>query len=157
MDKTSQDKIFQTKDPLSNLPDKNPSEQLREFVQGACVRVFVLGLLKIEGGGPRCVTYFRGVPGCVTKCDREEGVKIGQKSVTYFMDGPLVYVYSFLAGMLILVLVLKDSLRTFFKSLEVRSLSLSWSLGVRSLSLSWSLWSSTSLVFQLESSNENLK
>src|SRR6218665_1669431 len=60
-------------------------------------------------------------------------------------------------GMLILVLVLKDSLRTFFKSLSlswslgVRSLSLSWSLGVRSLSwslgvrslsLSWSLWSS---------------
>src|SRR6218665_874716 len=46
-------------------------------------------------------------------------------------------------GMLILVLVLKDSLRTFFKSLSwslgVRSLSLSWSLGVRSLSLSWSL------------------
>src|SRR6218665_3351082 len=47
--------------------------------------------------------------------------------------------------MLILVLVLKDSLRTFFKSLSlswslgVRSLSLSWSLGVRSLSLSWSL------------------
>src|SRR6218665_2523739 len=42
--------------------------------------------------------------------------------------------------MLILVLVLKDSLRTFFKSLSwslgVRSLSLSWSLGVRSLSLS---------------------
>src|SRR6218665_2415231 len=52
--------------------------------------------------------------------------------------------------MLILVPVLKDSLRTYFKSL-----SLSWSLGVRSLclclffslwvkslSLSWSLWSS---------------
>src|SRR6218665_2577937 len=37
-----------------------------------------------------------------------------------------------LSGMLILVL--KDSLMTFFKSL-----SLSWSLGVRSLSLSWSL------------------
>ena len=35
------------------------------------------------------------------------------------------------AGMLILVLVLKDSLRTFFKSL-----SLSWYLGARSLSLS---------------------
>src|SRR6218665_3935167 len=55
-----------------------------------------------------------------------------------------------LSGMLILVLVLvlKDSLMTFFKSLSlswslgVRSLSLSWSLGVRSLSLSWSLWSS---------------
>src|SRR6218665_1871002 len=47
---------------------------------------------------------------------------------------------------LVLVLVLKDSLRTFFKSLSwslgVRSLSLSWSLGVRPLSLSWSLWSS---------------
>src|SRR6218665_3532415 len=48
--------------------------------------------------------------------------------------------------MLILVLVLKDSLRTFFKSLSlswslgVRSLSLSWSLGVRSLSLSLSLF-----------------
>ena len=42
-------------------------------------------------------------------------------------------IYS-LSGMLILVLVLKDSLRTFFKSL-----SLSWSLGVRSLSLSLSL------------------
>src|SRR6218665_540514 len=39
-----------------------------------------------------------------------------------------------MAGMLILVLVLKDSLRTFFKSLY-------WSLGVRSLSLSWSLGS----------------
>src|SRR6218665_2469280 len=39
-----------------------------------------------------------------------------------------------ITGMLILVLVLKDSLRTFFKSL-----SLSWSLGVRSLSLSLSL------------------
>ena len=41
---------------------------------------------------------------------------------------------NFTPGMLILVLVLKDSLRTFFKSL-----SLSWSLGVRSLS--WSLGS----------------
>src|SRR6218665_232218 len=56
-----------------------------------------------------------------------------------------------LAVVLVLVLVLKDSLRTYFKSLfwswGVRSLSLgvrsrrslSWSLGVRSLSLSWSL------------------
>src|SRR6218665_1515923 len=42
--------------------------------------------------------------------------------------------------MLILFLVLKDSLRTFFKSL-----SLSWSLGVRSLSLSWFLGSGTCL------------
>ena len=30
-----------------------------------------------------------GVPCSVTKCDGgERGVKIGQKSVTYFMDGP---------------------------------------------------------------------
>jgi len=35
------------------------------------------------------VTYFWGVPGCVTKCDRGSGVKIGQNSVTYFMDGPI--------------------------------------------------------------------
>src|SRR6218665_2808656 len=50
--------------------------------------------------------------------------------------------------MLILVLVLKDSLRTYFKSwsLGVMSLFLSWSLWVRSLSLSWSLWSSFDLV-----------
>src|SRR6218665_214 len=50
----------------------------------------------------------------------------------------------FSAVMLILVLFLKDFLRTYFKSLSwslgVRSLS--WSLWVRSLSLSWSLWSS---------------
>ena len=51
-------------------PDKTPWTKTpwtieREFVQGAFVRVFVLGLLKI-GGGPRCVTYFFGVvPGCV--------------------------------------------------------------------------------------------
>src|SRR6218665_3220152 len=62
-----------------------------------------------------------------------------------------------LAVVLVLVLVLKDSLRTYFKSLFLswslgvrslslslgvrsrRSLSLFWSLGVRSLSLSWSL------------------
>ena len=60
-----------------------------------------------------------------------------------------IYKYMITSGMLILVLVLvlKDFLRTFFKSLSlswslwVRSLSLSWSLGVRSLSLSWSLGS----------------
>src|SRR6218665_3982304 len=32
-------------------------------------------LLRI--GWPRCVTYFRGVPRCVTKCDSGRGVKIG--------------------------------------------------------------------------------
>ena len=36
------------------------------------------------------MTYFRGVPGCVTKCDRGRGSKLAKNSVTYFMDGPLV-------------------------------------------------------------------
>src|SRR6218665_2233486 len=45
---------------------------------------------------------------------------------------------------LVLVLVLKDSLRTFFKSL-----SLSWSLGVRSLPLSLSLGSQVQEVLVL--------
>ena len=35
------------------------------------------------------MTYFRGVPGCVTKCDRGRGSKLPKNSVTYFMDGPL--------------------------------------------------------------------
>src|SRR6218665_2408833 len=35
------------------------------------------------------VTYFRGVPRCVTECDRvREGEKLVKNSVTYFMDGP---------------------------------------------------------------------
>src|SRR6218665_3445720 len=56
--------------------------------------------------------------------------------------------HMFYAGMLVLVLVFKDSFRTFFKSLSlswswgVRFLSFSLSLWVRSLSLFWSLWSS---------------
>src|SRR6218665_2595822 len=84
--------------PGQNLPDKRPHDKTpwtkpprtieREFVQEAFVRGFVLGLLKI-GGGPRCVTYFRGVPGCVTKCDRGGGSKLAKNSVTYFMDGPI--------------------------------------------------------------------
>ena len=44
-----------------------------EFVQGAFVRVFVLGLLKIEG-----------VPGCVTKCDKGGGKNwLAKNSVLY--------------------------------------------------------------------------
>src|SRR6218665_3258284 len=40
------------------------------------------------GGCPRCVTYFWGVPGCVTKCDRGRGSKLAKNSMTYFMYGP---------------------------------------------------------------------
>src|SRR6218665_780136 len=87
--------------------------------------------------------------------------------MTYLLNfAPFLYLANVIAndktsGMLILVLVLKDSLRTFYKSLSlswflgVRSLSLSWSVGVRSLSLSlsWSLWvSSLSLSWSLWSS-----
>src|SRR6218665_354885 len=42
-------------------------------------------------GAPRSVTYFSGVPRCVTKCDREDrGVNmiLVQNSVTNFIDGP---------------------------------------------------------------------
>ena len=46
------------------------------------------------------MTYFMGVPRCVTKCDRGRGVKIGQKSVTYFMDGPKMSIPSEDIGLL---------------------------------------------------------
>ena len=49
---------------------------------------FVLGLLKIEEVSEMCDVLLRGVPGCVTKCDRERGSKLAYNSVTYFMDGP---------------------------------------------------------------------
>jgi len=55
------------KTPWQKPSDKNPREQLREnLYRGLLSGFLVLGLLKI--GGPRCVTYFWGVPGCVTKC-----------------------------------------------------------------------------------------
>src|SRR6218665_1506602 len=80
-----------------------------------------------------------------------------------------------LAVVLVLVLVLKDSLRTYFKSLSLswslvvrslslslslgvrstRSLSLPWSLGVRFLSLSWSL-GVRSLLTSLERTSPDL-
>src|SRR6218665_3665650 len=74
-------------------PRQKPPRTIEiEFVPGLLSGIFVLGLLKSGVGGPRCVTYFRGVPGCVTKCDRGRRVKIGQNSVTYFIDGPLALV-----------------------------------------------------------------
>src|SRR6218665_3538037 len=77
-------KPIRTKPPVQ----KPPRTIEIEFVQGTFVQDFVLGLLKI-GGFPRCVTYFRGVPGCVTKCDGGGGSKLAKNSVTYFMDGPI--------------------------------------------------------------------
>src|SRR6218665_2741482 len=65
-------------DKRQNPPDKNPREQLREnLYRGFCQGFFVLGLLRM--GGPRCVTYFWGVPGCVTKCDRRRRGQNWQK------------------------------------------------------------------------------
>jgi len=72
---------------MTKPPDKNPREQLREFVQGAFVRVFCTRPTK-NRGGPRCGTYFWGVPGWVTKGDRGRVSKLAKNSVTYFMDGP---------------------------------------------------------------------
>src|SRR6218665_1974712 len=78
------------KRPPEKKPDKNPREQLRQnLYKGAFLRVFCTRPPKNRGGGSRCVTYFRGVPGCVTKCDRGRGQKLAKNSVTYFMDGPI--------------------------------------------------------------------
>src|SRR6218665_1641719 len=81
------------KQPGQDLPDKRQNPRTkpprtieREFVQGPFVRVFCTRPNK-NRGGPRCVTYmyFKGVPGCVTKCDKGVGgSKLAKNSVTYF-------------------------------------------------------------------------
>src|SRR6218665_3836795 len=86
--KTTSDKSFSTKNPEQNPRTKTPRTIERYFVglQGVFVRD--LCITKI-GGGPRCVTYFRGD---TEKCDRgpeEGGSKLVKISVTYFMDCPL--------------------------------------------------------------------
>ena len=48
---------------------KSPRTSEIEFVQGTFFRDFCTRPIK-NWGGPKCVTYFRGVPECVTKCDR---------------------------------------------------------------------------------------
>ena len=54
-DKTTPDKTFQTKDPLTEPPSKNPREKLREnFYRGLLSGFFALGLLKIGGGSEMC-------------------------------------------------------------------------------------------------------
>src|SRR6218665_3869611 len=86
-----------TKPSRQKTPDKTPRTKPprtieREFVHGAFVQAFCTRPTKI-GVGSRCVTYFWGVPGCVTKCDRGRGSKLAKNSVTYFMNGPYVCMY----------------------------------------------------------------
>jgi len=77
-DKTGMDKNHprtkpsRQKDPLTKPPDKNPCEQLKQnLYKEAFVRDFCTRPSRNQGRGPRCVTYFRGVPGM---CDEgEEG------------------------------------------------------------------------------------
>ena len=64
---------FPDKIPPDKAPRQKPSQTIeREFVQGAFVRIFVLGLVKIRGVRDVWRT-FAGGPGCVTKCDRGQG------------------------------------------------------------------------------------
>ena len=50
-DKTTPDKTFQTKDPLTKPPDKNSREQLRQnLYNGLLSGFYVLGLLEIGVG-----------------------------------------------------------------------------------------------------------
>ena len=83
--KTTSDKTFPTKNPEQNPRTKTPRTIERYFVQGVFVRDFCT--TKNREGGPRSVTYFRGVPRGVTKCDRRRS-KLDKYSMTYFMDGP---------------------------------------------------------------------
>ena len=70
-------KPTRTKPSRKRPSDKPPGQKLLrtieiEFVQGAFVRDFCTRPT-IKSGGSVCVTYFRGVPGCVTKCDKGKG------------------------------------------------------------------------------------
>src|SRR6218665_1133805 len=67
---------------------KTPQKKRNKIFEKFFLCVFFLRHTKNRGGGgPRCVTYFWEVPGCVTKCDRG-GSKLTKSSMTYFMDGP---------------------------------------------------------------------
>ena len=87
--------------PGQNLPDKIPSDKTprtktptnnwENLYRGLLPGFFVLGLLKIGGWSPRCVTYFGGsrdVWQSVTW--GEGGSKLTKNRVTYFMNGPYV-------------------------------------------------------------------
>src|SRR6218665_3485155 len=60
-----------TKPSRQKAPDNSPREQLREFVQGAFVRIFCTRPTK--NGGSKMCNVLLGVLGCVTKCDRGKG------------------------------------------------------------------------------------
>src|SRR6218665_3743839 len=71
--------------PDKRLLDKPPGHMPPliikiKFVQGVLVRIFCTRPTQM--GGRRCVTYFSGVPRCVTKCDRGRGSKLAKNSVT---------------------------------------------------------------------------
>jgi len=72
--KTTADKTFQTKDPVTKPPDKNPHEQLRELYRGFLSGFFVLGLLKM-GVSEMCDVILR-VAGCVTRVGGQNWPKI---------------------------------------------------------------------------------
>src|SRR6218665_4229108 len=73
------------------LGQKPPRTIEIEFVQGTFVWDFCTRPTKNRGGGPECVTYFRGgVPGCGTKGDGGRGVKIGQKYRDVLYGRPLL-------------------------------------------------------------------
>ena len=55
MDKNHSGQNLPDKRPLDKTPGQKPLRTIeREFVQGAFVRVFVLGLLKMGGGFDMC-------------------------------------------------------------------------------------------------------
>src|SRR6218665_2287048 len=81
MDKNHPEQNLSDKRP----PDKKPGQKtqrtiVREFVKGAFVRVFCTRPTKNRGGGPRCVTDFRGGGGpgwCGMWGERGGGVGAG--------------------------------------------------------------------------------
>src|SRR6218665_1713736 len=85
--KATPNKSFQTKSTRTKHPGHEPPRTKTNLPVKTYVCMHVL--LNIRGWFPRCVTYFRGVPRCVTMCDRGKGEsKLVRNSVTYFMDGP---------------------------------------------------------------------
>src|SRR6218665_2533036 len=78
MDKNHPGQNLPGKRPLDKSPRTKALANNRERIcTGFLSGCFVLGLLKL-GGSEMCDVLW-GVMGCVTKCDRGRGVKIGQK------------------------------------------------------------------------------